>query len=67
MQTAAEIYRTASLMIEQYGEMAPAGAFIRADQLKEDGDLTGRALWLRVAQTAEELLSERIPIGVQVN
>ena len=67
MQTAAEIYRTASLMIEQYGEMAPAGAFIRADQLKEDGDLAGRALWLKVAQTAEELLSEQVPIGARVN
>lgn len=67
MLTAAEIYRTASLMIDQYGEMAPAGAFIRADQLKEDGDLSGRAIWLKVAQTAEELLSERVPLGVRVN
>lgn len=67
MRTAAEIYRTASLMIEQYGEMAPAGAFIRADQLREDGDLTGRALWLKVAQTAEELLSQRVPLGTAIN
>jgi hypothetical protein len=67
MLTAAEIYRTASLMIDQYGEMAPAGAFIRADQLKENGDLTGRALWLKVAQTAEALLSERVPLGTRVH
>ena len=31
MGTESEIYRTANLLIQKYGEMAPPAAFIRAD------------------------------------
>jgi hypothetical protein len=55
------VYKTATLMIQEYGEFAPAGAFIKADQLRDAGDIAGREIWLRIARAAEELLSEDRP------
>ena len=56
-----DIYRTANLLITKYGEMAPAGATIKADKLIEDCDAKGPALWLKVARAAEELSSDERP------
>ena len=67
MSTQSEIFRTAGLLVETYGEMAVAGAFIRADQLKVRGDDPGCRRWIRVAQAAEDLLSEHVPDGAQVH
>ncbi len=61
MLISADVYRTATLMIQEYGEFAPAGAFIKADQLRDAGDTAGREVWLRIARAAEELLSEERP------
>lgn len=61
MGTESEIYRTANLLIQEYGDMAPPAAFIRADQLFERGDMTGRRVWLRIARAAEGLLSDQTP------
>ena len=61
MGTESEIYRTANLLVEEYGEMAAPAAFIRADQMYERGDMPGRRVWLRIAKIAEGLLSEHIP------
>ena len=58
-----DILRTASLLIEEYGEMAPMGAIIRADHLSENGDLLGHATWLSIARVAEDMLSEEKPTG----
>ena len=67
MGTESEIYRTANLLIQEYGEMAPPAAFIRADQLMEKGDIPGRRIWLRIARVAENLLSEFRPPGVSLH
>jgi len=67
MGTDTEIYRTANLLIEEYGEMAPPAAFIRADQLFEKGDTPGRRIWLRIGRVAETLLSQRRPSGASVH
>ena len=61
MGTKSEIFRTANLLIEEYGEMAPVGANIRADQLQDRSDLAGRAVWLKIARAAEDLLCEVRP------
>ena len=61
MSTKFEIFRTANLLIEEYGEMAPVGANIRADQLRDRGDVTGRTVWLRIARAANDLLCEERP------
>ncbi len=56
-----DILKTANLLVKEYGEMAPAGAKIKADQLLENGDDNGRRIWLKIARAAEELLSEDVP------
>jgi len=61
MGTESEIFRTANLLVQEYGEMAPVGANIRADQLAERGDKSGRAVWLKIASAAEDLLSDHRP------
>lgn len=61
MGTQSEIFRAANLLVEQYGDMAPIGACIRADQLLDRGDSDGRQVWLRIARAAEDLLSQEAP------
>lgn len=58
----AEIYRVATLLIDEYGEMARIGACLRADTLADRGDQRGRRQWLRVAKAVEELLSQQPPL-----
>ena len=67
MSTESEIYRTANLLIQQYGEMAPPAGFIRADQLFDKGAISGRRVWLRIARVAEDLLSEKRPANVSIH
>jgi len=61
MATETEILRTANLLVEQYGDMAPNGAKIKADQLIANGDMNGQKTWLRIARAAEKMLSEEVP------
>lgn len=63
MATEAEVLKTANLLVDTYGDMAPAGAKIRADHLQDSGDTQGRAIWLRIARAAERLLEEDRPQG----
>lgn len=67
MMLSAEVYRTATLLIREYGELAPAGAFIKADQLRDKGDMQGEDIWRKVARAAEELLSEERPANSVVH
>jgi hypothetical protein len=67
MSIETEIYRTANLLIEEYGEMAAPAALIRADQLFERGDVSGRKVWLRIAKVAEDMLSEQPPAGTSIH
>ena len=61
MATDSEVLKTANLLIDNYGEMAPAGAKIRADHLQVAGDTQGYAIWLRIARAAELLLNDERP------
>ena len=62
-----KILRTASLLIDVYGEMAVVGAFIRADQLSAQGDTRGCERWQRVARATEGLLSQSRPLNTTVH
>ena len=53
--------RTASLLVDVYGEMAVVGAFIRADQLSAQSNTREYKRWLQVARATEDLLSQRRP------
>jgi len=67
MATDTEIFRTANLLIQEYGDFAPAGAKIRADHLHALGDDRGQAVWMRVAKAAERLLSDDLPTNASVH
>ena len=56
-----DTYRCAHLLIKRYGDDAPIEAAMRADELAADGDMEGRAVWLRIVKAVEELLSEERP------
>lgn len=67
MATESEVYRTASLLIAEYGNLAAIGAAIKADQLARQGNRLGEAVWRRVARAVDELLDEQPPCGARVN
>jgi hypothetical protein len=67
MKSNSEIWRCASLLVDQYGEMALNGAAIKADQLAREGDQEGRFMWLKVTRAVEELLSDEVPEGASVH
>ncbi len=51
-----DIYRSAKLLIDQYGAVeAEIHAAQRADALLEQGDMDGRRVWLRVLDAVKEL------------
>ena len=59
-----DIYRSAKLLIDQYGAVeAEVHAAQRADALLEAGDLDGRQVWLRILEAVKEL-SDTTPTGV---
>lgn len=61
-----DLWRAAKLMVDRYGVEAEIEAASRADKLLEDGDLEGRAAWLRIVDAICELLRGRNP-GEAVN
>jgi hypothetical protein len=50
-----DIWRAAKLLMDQHGEEAALRAAQRADQLMEDGDMDGVAVWRRIVAAIEEL------------
>ena len=56
-----DIYRAAKLLIDQHGADAALNAAGRADQLLEDGDIEGAAVWRAIVGAIEELQRERGP------
>lgn len=66
MPTEIDIYRSAHLLIKQYGDDAPIQAAMRADELLERGDIEGRAVWLRILKAVEELQATGSPDPDQV-
>ena len=58
-----DIYRTANILVKAHGEDAATHAAMRADELLDQGDMDGRAVWLRVLAAAKELLATE-PDGV---
>jgi hypothetical protein len=50
-----DLYRSANLLIKEYGEEAKVYASMQADACFEVGDITGKATWLRVIAAIDEL------------
>ncbi len=56
-----DIYRSANELIKQHGDEALVHATMRADELAADGEMEGRAVWLRVVKAVEELEAKERP------
>ena len=58
-----DIYRTAHVLIRQYGANAAIYASTRHDELLGTGDMEGSAVWKRVLAAIDTLSAERRPDG----
>ena len=50
-----DIFRAAKMLIDPHGEDAPIRAAQRADELADEGDLDGAAVWRRILEAIDEL------------
>lgn len=50
-----DMWRSAKLLIDQYGAGASLHATHRIDEMLDKGDLDGRALWSRIYEAVLEL------------
>jgi hypothetical protein len=57
-----DIWRVANLMLNRYGDEAVVEGAKRANELAQDGDLAGVAVWLRVIDAVRQL-AIKTPIG----
>ena len=57
-----DIWRVANLMLRRYGDEADIESAIRAEELFEEGDHNGAAVWRRVIDAIAQLLNT-IPPG----
>ena len=58
-----DIFRTANVLVKQYGEDAPIEAAMWADSLLDKGDMNGVSVFMRAV---EELISKKRPKGATV-
>ena len=56
-----DIYRSANLLIERYGEDAPIHAAMSADKMMARGDLDGYAVWKLIMKAVDELEAKAGP------
>ena len=56
-----DIWRVANLMLRRYGDEADIESAIRAEELFEEGDHNGAAVWLRVIDAIAQLLNTTPP------
>ncbi len=61
-----DIYRSASVLLNRYGDGASLHAANRADELLDKGDMDGRALWGRIYEAVLELGREAPGEGERV-
>ena len=67
MMSGRDIYRAANVLMRQHGSEATIRAAMRADELLDQGDLDGAAVWRRIENAVEELLNTERPIGACVH
>ena len=62
-----DIYRSANLLVKQYGTEAMIHAAMKADAMLERADLDGQRVWLRILAAVNELLDTRPGDGAAVH
>ena len=66
MITNLDIYRSASVLLNRYGDGASLHAASRADEMLAAGNMDGRALWGRIYEAVLELGREAPGEGERV-
>jgi hypothetical protein len=61
MVTELDVYRTAQLLIRQYGADSPIQATMQHDTMLERGDLQGATVWKRVVAAIDVILATDRP------
>jgi hypothetical protein len=56
-----DIWRVANLMLKRYGDEADIESAVRAEELFEEGDHNGAAVWRRVIDAIAQLLNTTPP------
>ena len=56
-----DIWRVANLMLKRYGDEADIESAIRAEELAEEGDRNGAAVWRRVTDAIAQLVNRTPP------
>ena len=56
-----DIWRIATLMLKCYGDESDIESAIRAEELFDEGDRAGAAVWLRVINAIAQLLNTTPP------
>jgi hypothetical protein len=67
MPTNRDIDQTANELIKEHGEDATIFAAMMADELLDQGDMEGLAVWKRILKAVEEFLSESISDSDTIN
>jgi hypothetical protein len=62
-----DIWRAAQLIVKRHGADAAIVAAQRADELFNEGDLDGAAIWKRILHAVEELQRVKPKVGERVN
>jgi hypothetical protein len=62
-----DIWRAAQLIVKRHGADARIVAAQRADELFQEGDLDGAAIWKRILHAVEELQRVTLKVGERVN
>ena len=62
-----DIWRAARLIVKRHGADAPIVAAQRADELFNEGDLDGAAVWKCILHAVEELQRVKPKVGERVN
>ena len=61
-----DIYRSAKLLIDRYGEDATLEAAARADDLFDEGDLDGAKIWRAILRVIVDFQRDRPKKGERV-
>lgn len=59
-----DIWRSAKVMVDEHGDLAPLECALKADAFLDDGDEDGRRLCLAIRRAAQSLLESGPPSDI---
>ena len=62
-----DVFRSAKLHVEQHGDEVAIHAAMKAEAMLDEGDLGGRAVWLRILKAVTQLLPDKARNSAKVH